>query len=136
MRGDMARRSTDTADAGWSASRRLPPEEPSGPSIGSVRITPIRVFLLLALIGSLAYLAYAVLLVRDTSAIPMLASGAFILGIVFVVLGIAGAMGMNRAGRERRDRDALLLAIGAGIAMVIGLFCFAGGAVLALVLQG
>lgn len=108
----------------------------SGPGIGPLRITATRIFLLLALVGSLGYLAYALIVVRDTSAIPMLISGAFVLGIVFIFLGIAGAVGMSRAGRERRDRDAMLLALGGGIAIVIGLFCFAGGAILALVLRG
>ncbi|HEX2129164.1 MAG TPA: hypothetical protein VHF58_08100 [Solirubrobacterales bacterium] len=105
-----------------------------GPRIGSIRITPVRVFLVLALIGSLAYLAFAILVVRDTSAIPMLTAGAVVLGIVFVLLGITGARGMNRAGVERRDRDAILLAVGSGLAVAIGFGCFAGAAILALVI--
>jgi hypothetical protein len=130
----MTRQTRSRAEDRWVASRREPPgrerDERRGP------ITPMRVVAVVALLGSLAYVAYAVLLVRDTSAIPMLASGAVVLGIVFIALAAMGGRGMLAAGRDGRNRDAFALAIGGGIAAMIGFGCFAGAVVLALVLRG
>ncbi len=99
---------------------------------GGIRITPMRIVLVLALVGSLAYIAFA-LSVRDASQIPMLASGATVLGIVFLALAVSGARGTYRAGGEGRSGQALTLAIGGGIAAMIGFGCFAAAIVLALV---
>lgn len=133
----MARPVRESIDDRWQVSPRRADGSSarSGAHIGPLQVTPTRVILLIALVGSLAYLAYALVLVRDTSAIPMLSSGAFVLGLVFLALGVAGAVGMNRASRERRDGNALLLGLGGGLSVLIALFCFAGAAVLALVLQ-
>lgn len=95
-------------------------------------MTPVRLILLVALIGSLAYVAYAVVAVRDTSAIPMLALGAALLGFVFLALAIAGGRGTFMAGRDGRNREAFLLAIGGGIAAMIGFGCLAGAIILTL----
>ena len=122
----MARRTLDHADD----RRSYPTEERRGLHVAT------RIALLVAVVGSVAYVAYAVLAVRDTSAIPMLASGAIVLGIAFLAVGIAAAVAMNRASRERRNRDAILLALGGGIAVVIAMGAFAGAAVLALLQQG
>ncbi len=94
----------------------------------------MRLILLVALIGSFAYVAYAILVVRDTSAIPMLALGAAILGVVFLALAVAGGRGTFQAGRDGRGRDAFLLAIGGGVAAMIAFGCFAGAIILTLVL--
>ncbi len=94
----------------------------------------MRAVLAIALAGSLAYLAYA-LTVRDTSQIPMLASGAAVLGIVFVALAVAGAWNTYQAGVEGRSGRAFGLALGGGIAAMIGFVCFAFAIVLALVFQ-
>ena len=91
----------------------------------------MRVVLVIALIGSLAYLALA-LTVRDTSQIPMLASGAAVLGLVFLGLAVAGAQGTLVAGREGRNRDAMAMALGGGISAMIGFGAIAGAVVLAL----
>ncbi len=103
--------------------------------VGPVRVTPMRIVLLIALVGSFAYLAYALLVVRDTNAIPMLASGAAVLGIVFLALAVAGAKATWEAGRDGAAGQALLLAVGGGIAAMIGFGCFAGAVILALVIQ-
>ena len=103
-----------------------------GPRIGSVRITPIRVMLVVALVGSLAYLLFAIT-VRDTSQIPMLASGAFVLGIVFAALAVGGAIETYRAGFGPNGRRAILLAVAGGVAAIISAGCFAAAMVLALV---
>jgi hypothetical protein len=103
-----------------------------GPHLGPVRITPIRVTLAIALGGSLLYVLYAIT-VRDASQIPMLASGAAVLGIVFTALAIGGAVETYRAGTGPDGRRAILLAVAGGIAAVIAAGCFAAAMVLALV---
>jgi hypothetical protein len=104
------------------------------PHIGPVRVTPTRVALILALVGSLAYVAFAIT-VRDASQIPMLSSGAAVLGLVFAALAGLGAIGTWRAGIEGVARRAFILAILAGFAAMIAAGCFAAAIVLGLVLQ-
>ena len=76
------------------------------------RISPGVVFLAIALIGSIAYVAFAIT-VRDASQIPLLASGAVVLAIVFGALAVyclratwrggqPGPGRPRRAGRARR----------------------------------
>jgi hypothetical protein len=123
-------RTRDRFDDRWDAPRH---DEEVDRGRGGIRITPMRIVLVLALIGSLAYIAFA-LTVRDTSQMPMLASGATVLGIVFLALAISGARGTYRAGGEGRSGQALTLAIGGGIAAMIGFGCFAAAIILALLL--
>lgn len=101
------------------------------PTVAGIAITPIRVVLLLAMVGSLAYVAFAIT-VRDASQIPMLASGAAVLGIVFAALAVGGAIDAYRAGRTGDGRRAILLAIAGGVAAMISAGCFAAAMVLAL----
>ena len=103
-----------------------------GLHIGPLAITPTRVTLLIALIGSMAFLAYAVT-VRDTSQIPLLASGSAVLGIVFAALALSGATGAVRAGREGSGGRAFAMALTGGLASVIAFGCFGAAIVLALV---
>jgi hypothetical protein len=102
-----------------------------GAWLGPVRITPTRVIFTVAVIGSVGYLAYAIT-VRDTAQIPMLASGAAVLGIVFVALAIAGAVETLRAARADRPGRSVAAALFGGIAGVIAFGCFAAAAVLTL----
>ncbi len=102
-----------------------------GAYLGPVRITPTRVMLAIAVVGSLAYLAYA-FTVRDATQIPMLASGAAVLGIVFSAVALAGAIETVRAARDDRPGRSVLVAILGGVAGVIAFGCFAAAAVLAL----
>jgi hypothetical protein len=105
-----------------------------GPHIGPIALTPTRVFLPLALIGSLAYVAYAAT-VRDSSQIPALAGGAALLGIVFVALAVAGIVETVRAGRDGRAGRSVVAAVFGGIAGIIALGCFAAAVLLTLVLR-
>ena len=123
------------------ADRRPPPPRRSGPAqapagglrIGPLRITPVRVVLVVALVGSLAYAIYA-LTVRDTAAqLPLLSSGAAVLGIAFLALAVSGFLGIREAGYEGRDGRAVLLAVLGGISAIIGFGCLAMAIVLALV---
>lgn len=78
-------------------------------------ITPIRVSLAIALVGSLALVLYA-FLKRDNSQIPLLATAAAILGIVLVVLALSGAAGTYRAARDGQAGRAVVLAVAGGLA--------------------
>ena len=102
-----------------------------GSFIGPVRVTPTRIMLAVAVLGSVGYLAYAIT-VRDATQIPMLASGAAVLGLVFAALGIAGAVETVRAARADRPGRSVAAAIVGGIAAVVAFGCLAAAAVLAL----
>ncbi len=99
--------------------------------LGPVRITATRVVLFLAVAGSVGYLAYA-LTVRDATQIPMLASGAAVLGMVFAALSLAGAIETVRAARDDRPGRSVAAALFGGVAGIIACGCFAAAAVLAL----
>jgi hypothetical protein len=111
--------------------RRPAPAPAKGPRIGPLRITPVRVVLALALVGSLAYVAFAVS-VRETAQLPLLSSGAAVLGIAFMALAVSGFLGIRQAGYEGRDRRAVLLALLGGLSAIIGFGCFATAIVLAM----
>ena len=102
-----------------------------GPHIGRVRITPTRVFVGIALFGSIGYLVYA-LTVRDANQIPLLATGAAILGTVFAALAVLGMIRTYRAGRDGRGGSAVVAAIAGGLAALVAFGAFATAAVLAL----
>lgn len=102
-----------------------------GVHLGPVRITVTRVILFLAVVGSVGYLAYA-LTVRDATQIPMLASGAAVLGIVFAAVALAGAIETVRAARTDRPGRSVVAAIFGGVAGIVACGCFAAAAVLAL----
>jgi hypothetical protein len=120
-----------------SGERHVAPRNPDGTRaregrwLGPVRISPTLVILLLAVVGSVAYLAYAIT-VRDNTQIPMLASGAAVLGIVFAALALAGATATVRAARDDRPGRSVVTAILGGIACLIAFGCFAVAAVLAI----
>jgi hypothetical protein len=101
-----------------------------GPHLGPVRLTPTRVTLVIALIGSVGFLIYAST-VRDTSQIALLAAGAFVLGIVFAALAVAGAISTYRAASWGSGGRAFAMSLLGGIAAVIAFGCFAGALILA-----
>jgi len=102
-----------------------------GAHIGPVRITATRIVLLVAVAGSVGYLVYA-FTVRDATQIPMLASGAAVLGIVFAALALAGAIETVRAARDDRPGRSVAAAVFGGVAGIVACGCFAAAAVLAL----
>ena len=88
---------------------------------GGRRVSPGFVFLLVAVIGSIAYMAY-VITVRDNSQIPLMASGAVVLSIVFFALALYSLRAIWRAGGEGHGGRALLIAlVGGGAAMAAAL---------------
>jgi hypothetical protein len=103
--------------------------------IGPIPITATGVLILIALIGSLAYLLYAVT-VRDASQIPLLASGAVVLGLVFAAIAFVGARATWRSSVDGRDARAFGHAIVGGIAALVAAGCFAGAVILFLIRSG
>jgi hypothetical protein len=96
-------------------------------------VTPVRAVLAIAFVGSLAYIAYAILRVEDAAQIPMVTSGTAVLGIIFTALSAGGAIRMWRAWQDGLQGQTILFAVLGGIAGMIALGCFAGALVLALV---
>jgi hypothetical protein len=117
-------------DEGWEPGR----DERGQARIGPVPITATGVLIALALVGSLAYLAYAIT-VRDASQIPLLASGAVVLGIVFAAIAVVGARAAWRSSVDGRDARAFAHAIVGGLAALAAAACFAGAIILFLLRQ-
>jgi heme/copper-type cytochrome/quinol oxidase subunit 3 len=93
------------------------------------RISPGLVILVVALILSGAYVAYAVT-VRDASQIPLLASGAVVLGLAFLAFALYSLAAIWRAGVARRNGKAFLLGIVGGGAFIVAAGCFSAAYVL------
>jgi hypothetical protein len=110
------------------------PLEPETRRIGPVPVTVTGVLIVVALLGSLAYLGYAVT-VRDASQIPLLASGAVVLGIVFAAVAFVGARAAWRSSLRGRDGRAIAHALIGGIASLVAAACFAGAFILATLSQ-
>jgi hypothetical protein len=107
---------------------------PEPRQIGPFPVTPTSVLIVAALLGSLAYLGYAVT-VRDASQIPLLASGAVVLGLVFAAVAFMGARSAWRSSVRGRDGRAFAHALIGGIASLVAAACFAGAFILALLSQ-
>ena len=83
---------------------------------------------MLAIVGSIAYMAYTVT-VRDTSQIPLLASGAVVLAIVFGALAAYCLRSIWRSGTDERGGRTILVAlVGGGAAIAAA--GFAAGAII------
>ncbi len=114
------------------AYRAQPPEEADGRRVGPIAITPTGILLVIALIGSVLYLLYAIT-VRDASQIPLLASGAAVLGIVFIAVAVTGLIATWRSSIGGRDGRALAHAVIGGVACLAAAGCFAVAIILGLV---
>jgi hypothetical protein len=123
-RGDVPAWRGDAASVG---------DEP-GAHLGPIPISATGVLIVIALIASIAYLAYAIS-VRDASQIPLLASGAVVLGIVFAAIAGVGARATWRSSVDGRDARAFGHAVLGGIAALIAAGCFAGAVILFLLRQ-
>ena len=105
-----------------------------GRRIGPIPVTVTGVLIVIAMIGSLLYLAYAIT-VRDASQIPLLASGAVVLGIVFTAVAFVGARAAWRSSVGGRDGRAFGHALVGGLASLFAAACFAGAFILAVLSQ-
>ncbi|MBA2381454.1 MAG: hypothetical protein H0V73_05015 [Chloroflexi bacterium] len=108
---------------------------PEGRRLGPIPITVTGVLIVIALILSLAYVAYAIT-VRDASQIPLLASGAVVLGLVFVAIAFVGARAAWRSSVGGRDARAFGHAIVGGVASLVAAGCFAAAVILIMVRSG
>ncbi|MBI2762211.1 MAG: hypothetical protein HYX54_00410 [Chloroflexi bacterium] len=103
------------------------------PHVGPVALTPFRIILALGFVGSLAYIAWAILKVKDSAQIPMVTTGIGVLGIVFAAASAGGAVRMWQAWKRGRQAETVLFALLGGIAGLLALGSFAGTLVLSLV---
>jgi hypothetical protein len=92
-------------------------------------ISPVAIFLAIAIIGSIAYMAYVVT-VREATQIPLLASGAVVLAIVFGALAAFCLRTVWRAGLERGSGGRALLTAIVGGGAAIAAAGFAAGAII------
>jgi hypothetical protein len=120
----MVSRRTPAYPDGRSPSRAGSPSGSSG-----FRLSPGVVILAIALVLSAVYVVYA-LTVRDTSQIPLLASGAVVLGLAFGALALYTLSAVWRAGVAGRGGRAILLGVVGGVAAMIAAGCLAGAIVL------
>lgn len=118
-----------------------PPSEPApavprashrGPHIGPLPITLPLIVVALAMIGSIAFIGWVVLRVRDDQ-IPLLAVGFVVLGASFAAVAIGSLIGMWRAASRARGGRALALAIVGGLAGLTAIGCFTVAALSTLV---
>jgi hypothetical protein len=91
--------------------------------------SPGVIFLAIAVVGSIVYMAF-VISVRDSSQIPLMASGAVVLAIAFGAAAAYGFRATLRAGLEAgQGGRAMLMAIVGGLA-AIAAGGFAAGAII------
>lgn len=129
-RGDRQRRVATGYGAPEAASGRG-----RGPHIGPVRLTPVRVMLVIALLGGLGFLAYAVL-VRDQLQVPLMASGFAVIGLVFATMAVLALVSVVRAGGAGRDGTAVMTALFGGLIAVAALMSLAGAVIMSLIWSG
>ncbi len=98
-------------------------------------ITPLRVMLLVALVGGLGFLAYS-LLIRDALQVPLMATGFIVCGIVFGLMSLLAVLAVIRAGHARRDGTAVLAALTGGVLAVASLLSLAAGTIFAMIWSG
>ena len=111
------------------ADPRLMDDEPRGPVRRGSRLTPGVVFLAVAILGSVLYMVF-VISVRDSSQIPLMASGAVVLALVFGALAIYSLRSVLRAGLEPdAGGRAMLIALIGGVAAMAAAG-FAAGAII------
>ena len=131
----MTSRRDASADPRYEMAPRVPADDSRGTAPAPRRrISPALVIIVVALILSVAYAVYAVT-VRDTSQIPLLASGAVVLGIVFAAAALYALSAVWRAGVEGRNGRAIAFGFVGGGAAVIAAGCLAGATVLFLLSQ-
>jgi hypothetical protein len=126
------------SDRRRSATRRAfepPPRDPEARRVGPFPVTTTGVLIVIALIASLAYLLYAVT-VRDASQIPLLASGAVVLGLVFAAIAFVGGRAAWRSSVGGHDARAFGHALVGGVAALVAAGCFAGAVILFMIRAG
>ena len=103
----------------------IPPPR-DGAYLGRLRITPgviSSVLVGIALLGSIAYIAYVVLKVEDEQ-IQLLGYGFAVLGASFAAIALGCVLEIWRAARRARTGRALALAVIGGLAGLAAIGCF------------
>jgi len=104
----------------------------SGMHLGPIGVTPIQVVVAIAFLGSVAFIGYAILRVRDATQIPMLSSGFLVLGVACAAIALGALVQMWRAGAHGRTGRAMALAVTGGVAGLAAIGCFTVTVVFAL----
>jgi uncharacterized ion transporter superfamily protein YfcC len=118
------------------ASAGSPSSVRRGPHIGPLRITPLRVFLAIALLGGLAFLVWSVF-ARDASyQIPMMATGFAVCGLVLGAVAVLSVGRIISAGREGRDGTAVVTALVGGLLAMAAMLLLAGAVIMSLIWSG
>ncbi len=106
-----------------------------GVHVGPVGVSPLRVMLLIALLGGLGFLGYSVL-VRDQLQVPLMASGFAVIGLVFAAMAVLTVVSVVRSGRDGRDGMAVMTALFGGLIAVVALMCLAAAVIMSLIWSG
>jgi hypothetical protein len=107
----------------------------TGTHVGPVRVTPVRVTLLIALAGGIGFLLWSVI-VRDQLQVPLMATGFAVLGLVFAAVAVLSVAAVVRAGREGRDGAAVLTALLGGLFAIGALMSLAAAVIFSLIWGG
>jgi hypothetical protein len=102
-----------------------------GPRWLRPRLGSTRTLLLVAFLGSLAFLAWGIIS-RGSNQVAILVAGLLILTLTFASLAVGGAMTAYRAAREGHGARAFWAALLGGAAALAAWGCLAAAAVLAL----
>jgi hypothetical protein len=103
-----------------------------GLDFGPPRVTPIRLVIAIAFLGSAGFIAYAIIRVRDASQIPMLSAGFAVLGLALAAVALAALVELWRAAVDGRNARALAMAIVGGVLGLGAIGCLTLTVVLAL----
>jgi hypothetical protein len=117
------------------AAAPVSPKRRTGPHLGPIAITPVRVILLIALVGGLAFLAYS-LLVRDQLQVPLMASGFAVIGLVFGAMAVLALVSVFRSGRAGRDGTAVATALFGGLLAAGAMLSLAAAAIMSMIWGG
>jgi hypothetical protein len=126
---------TDRRSGTVRAGAAVPARDPKPTRLGPIPISATGVLIVVALVGSLAFLAYTIT-VRDTTQIPLLAAGAVVLGIVFVAIAVVGGRATWRSSVRGSDARAFAHALVGGVAALVAAGCFAAAIILFLIRTG
>jgi hypothetical protein len=107
------------------ARREAPPRR-------TVRLTPVRVLVIVAVVASFGLIAYGFVR-RDSSQIPILAAGLIILALTLVGAGFWSAFGAYREARRGRFGWAFAGALVGGLCVLAGTVALASAIVLSLI---